>query len=144
MSFRAAFYKGTRPGLPGVYNHLVRKWERGPYSHCELIFSDGMSASASFEDKGVRFKAIDYTPENWDFIDLPPHLEGPARAWFEDHDGWSYDIRGNFHHVIGFIPASTKKKFCSSACAEALGMPTAWRFGPNALYAALWWNYRLA
>ena len=54
MTFSAAFYQGTRPGLPGLYNRLVRWLDRGEFSHCELVFGDGMSASASFMDHGVR------------------------------------------------------------------------------------------
>ena len=51
---KAAFYKGTRPGLQGIYSRAVRAIDRGPYSHCELVFSDGLSASASYIDGGVR------------------------------------------------------------------------------------------
>lgn len=43
----AAFYKSTRPGWTGLYNRIIRWWERGDYSHCELIFSDGLAASSS-------------------------------------------------------------------------------------------------
>lgn len=139
--FHAAFYRGTRPGLAGLYNWLVCKWERGEYSHCELVFSDGMSASASFMDKGVRFKQIEYTNTNWTAVPLPPELEAAARAWFEEHEGESYDLMGNLHMVIGFFPEARRKKFCSEALAAALGMPDAWRFGPNALAAALKWRY---
>ena len=52
---RTAFYKGTRPGWQGIYSRAVRVIDRGPYSHCELVFSDGLSASASYIDGGVRF-----------------------------------------------------------------------------------------
>ena len=40
---RAAFYKATRPALQGLYSRAVRFIERGPYSHCELAFGDGMA-----------------------------------------------------------------------------------------------------
>ena len=50
MSFQLALYKHTRPGLQGVYSRLVRLVDRGPYSHCELVFSNGLSASSSFID----------------------------------------------------------------------------------------------
>jgi len=136
--FRAAFYKGIRPGIAGIYSHAVQKWERGEYSHVELVFSDGMSASASFTDKGVRFKQIDYTKvEDWDFIELPAELEAGARQWFVDHDGEKYDLQGNFHLLIGFIPEDRNRKFCSEAAGYALGFPEAWRFGPNCLAAIL-------
>lgn len=44
---KAAFYKATRPGLQGIYSRAVRWIDRGPYSHSEPVFSDGLSASAS-------------------------------------------------------------------------------------------------
>lgn len=130
-------YKGTPSGVPGLYNRSVRAWENGPYSHGELVFSDDMSASASFMDKGVRFKRIEFNPDKWDFIDLPAHLESRARAWFIEHEGESYDLMGNLHLVIGFIPEGRRKKFCSEAMLAALGMRDSWRYGPNAAASIL-------
>ena len=85
---RAAFYRGTRPGLQGIYSRLVRWIDRGAYSHCELIFSDGMSGSASYIDGGVRLKRIDYDTDHWDVIDLPAdsNAERYAREWFESEE----------------------------------------------------------
>ncbi len=137
----AAFYRGTRPGVPGIYNRLVRRWERGDYSHCELIFSDGMSGSASFMDHGVRLKQIDYDSSRWDFLVLPDELETDARAWFEAHKGEPYDLMGNVHLVIGFFPHDSDHSFCSEALAESLGIMEAFRLGPNALYSVLLWRY---
>ncbi len=137
MTFQAAMYRGTPAGVKGIYNRSVRAWERGPYSHGELVFSDGQAASASFMDKGVRFKPIVFDPGRWDFIVLPNHLEDPARQWFEDHKGAKYDLMGNAHLVVGFIPHSDRRYFCSEAMAAALGIPDPWRFGPNALAAVL-------
>lgn len=134
---QAAFYKANRPGWAGLYNRAVRAWERGPYSHCELVFSDGVSASASFMDGGVRFKQIDFDPQYWDFIGLPDYLEKDAYLWFQNHEGESYDLMGNLHLIVGFVPEGRRKKFCSEAVASALGIPDAWRLGPNALYSAL-------
>lgn len=136
-TFRMAFYKGTRPGIPGIYNRLVRRRGRGKYSHVEIRFSDGLSASSSFEDGGVRFKPIAYNPAHWDFIDLPLAWEPFARAWFEAHEGERYDLRGNVHLTIGFIPHSSNRQFCSEACAAALGIAEPWRFEPNAIHAVV-------
>lgn len=136
-SFRVALYKGTRPGVPGIYNRAVRAWERGPYSHCEMIFSDGLAASSSFEDGGVRFKDIQFDTERWDFIGLPADLERSARDWFKDHEGEGYNLMGNVNHIVGFIPGSKGKSFCSEAVAASLGVPEPWRYGPNALASIL-------
>ncbi len=137
MAFRAVFYRGTRPGLAGLYNRLVRIIDHGQYSHCELIFSDGLAASASFLDSGVRFKRIDFSPGRWDFIDLNPAKETTARQWFTDHNGQPYDLRGNLRFVFGVVPESKKKWFCSEAVAAALGMDDPWRYGPNGLAVIL-------
>lgn len=133
----AAFYKGIRPGLQGIYSRAVRLVDRGPYSHCELVFSDGISASASWIDGGVRLKRIDYNPEHWDFIALPAHLEDAARQWFTDHEGRGYDLLGNLRFVFWMVRESDKDWFCSEAVGAALGMSEAWRLGPNGLAAAL-------
>lgn len=134
----AAFYKSTRPGLAGLYNRLVRWWERGPYSHCELIFSDGLAASSSYMDGGVRFKRIVFNPDNWDFIELPENFdESAARAWFVEHEGEPYDLRGNLSFALDFIPNDPSKSFCSKALGAALGIIESWRLGPNGLAAVL-------
>lgn len=66
---KLALYKSTRPGLPGLYNRLVRWWTDSEYSHCELVFSDGMCGSSSWLDGGVRLKRIELDPDHWDVID---------------------------------------------------------------------------
>jgi len=137
----AAFYKSTRPGLAGLYNRLVRWWERGKYSHVELIFSDGLAASSSYMDGGVRFKRIDFHPEHWDFIELPACLEPRARAWFIEHEGEPYDLMGNFKFVLDYMEDDASRSFCSKALGAAIGMLESWRFGPNGLYAILSFVY---
>lgn len=140
---KVAFYKATRPGLKGLYNRFVRWWERGPYSHCELVFPDGMSASSSFEDGGVRFKRIEYDPAKWDFIEVPWADGGAARRWFEAHEGKAYDLLGNVRFLFGPIQDGGDKSFCSEAVLDALcpedvfAIPEGWRFGPNAFAAVL-------
>jgi hypothetical protein len=137
MVMRAAFYKATRPGLAGIYNRLVRWWCRGPYSHCELVFSDGMAASASFFDGGVRTKRIDFDGERWDFVDLHGFDEAAARAWFDGHDGAAYDLIGDLGFVARPIQGGKRNWFCSEAVFAALGFADGWRFDPNSLHAVL-------
>lgn len=134
---KAAFYKGTRPGLAGIYNILVRWWTRSPYSHCELVFKDGQAASASFLDHGVRFKQISFDPDHWDMFDLPDRLEAKARAWFVIHDGDEYDLLGNAHFIIGPVGDEKAQWFCSEAIAAALGIPNPERYDPGTLASAI-------
>ena len=134
---KVAFYKGTRPGWQGIYSRAVRLIDRGPYSHAELVFSDGMSGSASYIDGGVRLKRIDYDDTHWDFIDLPPSLEPYARDWFESHVGAPYDLMGNVRFVLPWLSDSERGWFCSEALGAALGWKEPWRYGPNGLSALL-------
>ncbi|MFZ3001586.1 MAG: hypothetical protein WA071_14765 [Undibacterium umbellatum] len=132
-----AFYKGTRPGIAGIYNRLVRWWTKGPYSHCELVFADGMSASASYIDGGVRLKYIEYDSERWDIVKVPASLEPAARRWFREHLGDKYDLKGNFHFLVSAVGDDNGKWFCNEAIGAALGMSEPWRFDPNSFYAVL-------
>lgn len=124
--------------MAGIYNRLVRLIDRGPYSHCELIFSDGMAASASWMDGGVRFKEIDFDPGHWDFIPLPFEKEADARQWFVEHEGEPYDLPGNLRFLCGLVPESEDGWFCSEAKMAALGFTDPWRHGPNGTSAILW------
>ena len=137
MTLRAAFYKGTHAGLPGVYNRLVRWWTRSQYSHVELVFGTGQAASSSAMDGGVRFKPIEFDLDKWDFIELPDELALRAWSWFDDHEGQAYDLLGNLHFVISAVGDDKRKWFCSEAVAAALGMPDPARFDPGTLHAAL-------
>lgn len=137
---RIWFYKGTRPAFNGVYNRGIRIITKSVYSHAEIQFSDGMSASSSLEDGGVRFKAIDYNPDHWDYIELPDALfEEKARAWFIAHDGHKYDILGNIHFIFSVVGDDKYKWFCSEAIGTALGIPNAWRLDPGSLYQVVSW-----
>ena len=141
---KIAFYKGTHSGLPGVFNRLVRWWTRGPYSHCEAVFSEQdasgawLCASSSKMDGGVRIKFIDLSnTANWDVLDVPSADEQQAKAWFAAHIGCKYDVRGLFGSVIRRAEDDRNKYFCSEAVASSIGIDDAWRFDPNTFAAAI-------
>ncbi|WP_114968551.1 hypothetical protein [Rhodoferax ferrireducens] len=133
---KVAFYKSTRPGIAGIYNRLVRWWTRSPYSHAELIFSDGWAASSSFADGGVRFKRIDFDPAHWDFVEIDGNEAAP-RQWFHAHDGDLYDLWGNVGFVVGPVPDDPDKRSCAESIAAALGYAESWRYSPAILHSAL-------
>jgi len=139
MTFRAYFYRGTRPGIAGVANRLIRMRDHGPYSHMELCFSDGWSASSSLMDGGVRFRRIDYDPAKWDYIELPKELELGARMWFTYHQGQEYDWRADVCLAIGILAQSELAWMCSESCMVALGFDEkdAWRYSPNTAAATI-------
>ena len=135
---KIAFYKGTRPFPQSLFNMGVRWWTGGIYSHCEIVFSDGLSASSSFIDQGVRFKRIEYGEDNqWDILNLDQFDEAVTRQWFIDHEHEKYDVL----NLLGFLwkrrDGSKKKWTCSEACASALGLEEPWRYDPNSLYSML-------
>lgn len=134
---KIAFYKGTLPGWRGWVSRLIRFTERGRYSHCEVVFSDGLCASASWYDGGIRFKRIDFNPEHWDFVEVPWADEAAAHAWFSEHLLCGYDLKGSLGILFRPVRHHGGRWFCSEAAAAALGVPQAWRFGPNALAAML-------
>lgn len=107
MKVVLALYKNQAPGW-GSYatfdrlsrfvggSFIDKKWVPGKYSHCELVLpieGKWASFSSSFRDGGVRFKEIDYTTGNWDFIELDRTYEEiiKIQARFELVEGCKYD-----------------------------------------------------
>jgi hypothetical protein len=132
--FRLAMYKGKG----NLFNALIRFWDSGAYSHCELVFSDGVCASASYrDDQRVRGKEIYLDMNHWDFVDLPPELEWKARMFFYSTEGAGYDLIGQLRFLASPLHGQQDKYWCSEWIAAALGMKDPWRYGPNGLYAAI-------
>lgn len=137
-----AFYKGQQKGLTKLYSGLTKLLDRGPYDHCEFVFSNGSSASASFLDKGVRFKDIGYsTLGSWDFLPLPAHLELAAYAWAQKHKGAPYDLWGNLRFATNFAQDTAENWFCSEAIMAMLGVPEPYRYGPSGCATALQFHF---
>lgn len=134
---KIAFYKGTLRGRAGWFSRLARWADQGRYSHCEVVFSDGMCASASWYDGGVRFKKIAFNSLNWDVVELnfTPEAEAKVREWFKRHEGRPYDLRGSLGVVFRPFGQGRRGWFCSEAVAASLGFAEPWRIGPNLLAA---------
>jgi len=114
---KAAFYKGKHR----LFNKLVSVWDRGLYSHMELVYEDNSAASSSFMDSGVRFKHIEFNGSNWDFIELPRELfdESISRTWFENHLGYKYDFLGLIRFAFGPIKQSSFFGGCAQLLPQA-------------------------
>lgn len=92
------------------------------YSHCEIVFSDGICASASSRDGGVRFKRI-ILDDHWDVFHLNTDIdENKIKYWFSLHEDNLYDWPGAIASVIGINLSTENKKYCSFACAAVLGL----------------------
>lgn len=132
----AAFYKGRMSGPRGVFNSATCWWLRGPYSHCEWVFSDGLCGSASLVDRGVRLKRIALDPTKWDVWPVDVN-EAQVRAWFEAHEGDPYDVLGVAGFVARVLGHSKRRRFCAEAMAESAGYVDPWRFDPCSLASVL-------
>ena len=116
---RIAFYKA-----PGTwFDTVIRWWTRSPYSHCELVFSNGLWFSSSPRDGGTRFKNIDADPDTWDFIEIPLSQvqEQTVYEFCLAEDGCRYDWIGIlFTQVIPLSFYNPWWWFCSEVCVAAL------------------------
>lgn len=79
-------------------------------------------------DGGVRGKDIDMPAEKWRIYEID---EDPSKVgvYLKEHDDCKYDALG----LLGFIvtrriTGSRRKKFCSEAGAEIIGLDDPWRY----------------
>lgn len=137
---QVAFYKGRKR----LFNRLAAWWQRGPYSHVELVLgydSTGAAicASSSMMDGGVRVKHMRLDPAHWDLVDVDAPVQH-AWGWLNEHEGAGYDYLGLLGFIARAIGHNPSRFVCSEAVAEMLGIPDGWRFDPCSLYAALAWR----
>lgn len=137
---KLAMYKGPAKGLLPNLAHLaicLRSFSK--YSHCEIVFTEpningyAVCASSSWRDGGVRFKSIKLDSGHWDLIDLPGYDVEYAKAWFDNHIGKKYDVKGLLFFILPIRLESRNKYFCSEACAAALKLKKAFKLYPAKL-----------
>lgn len=113
------------------FNALVRRWQRSPYSHTELVWprGDGLWAcwSSSVSDGGVRCKVMVLNPAHWQLWAIPGDAAA-AKQWFAQREGQGYDLLG----LLGFAwrpwQGRHDRWWCSEACAAAVGATEPWRW----------------
>lgn len=140
---KVAFRKAAK----SWYSFVIRLYTRGPFSHCELVFSDGQCFSSQ-EGEGSRFKLIDLKPAEWDLVDVltDERVESQVRAFCESEKGCEYDWRGI---SFSFLPIPIgwqhpDKWFCSEICTAGLQVAGYMRgytpasVSPNQLYKCLY------
>jgi hypothetical protein len=139
---RIASYKTNRPGFQGLFNRAVRWGLRIPYSHNELVFSDGVCGSCSFLDKGPRLKLIDLDPAHWDIRELAPVYQArevQARRWFEVEASRPrpqrirYSLRLLWTYPFPWLPISVpdNEEVCCTAIMLALGIEHHRKYDPH-------------
>lgn len=121
---KVAFYKGNC----SLLDKLVRLVTCSRFSHCELVFSDGLLCSDGWmfgaaPGEGARYKhlsAIDC--DDYEFVTVPiSALDELAISLFcRDEEGDGYDYPGVFRFLLPWVSESPDKWFCSELCAAAL------------------------
>ena len=92
------------------------------YSHCELVFSNGMCATSSVRDGGIRMK-MHNIDDHWDSYDLVGNFdEDTITYWFSINSNDTYDWLGAIGSLFHIDLTSEDKKFCSYSCAISLGI----------------------
>lgn len=123
MVLRLAFYKAK---YGTWHDKLISILTCGPYSHVEIIFTDGMWYSSSPRDGGVRYKEIKPMLDHWDFINIKydsklyQMLENKIREWCNSQLGRKYDWTGALMYRWLNTNRKTDKWFCSNLCTTAL------------------------
>jgi hypothetical protein len=142
---KVAFYKGTRPGLQSIFSVVARFCTRSKYSHAEIVFSNGDSASSSYIDNGVRIltgeKRIDFSNGKWDLVEFDPAKFGKTERqildWFDISEGQPYDLFGMLSCAAPIFGNNDGEYMCSESIAHALGFSDAWRYSPPLLHSVL-------
>ena len=119
MTLKIAFYKAHN----GNYlDKTISVLTISKYSHCEIVFSDGVCASSSSRDGGIRFKQITLGA-HWDVYEvIGDYDEAAIRYWFTLHSDDAYDWWGAVGSLFCVDWTSEDYKFCSYACASVLGL----------------------
>jgi len=120
---------------------LVQKGKYKQVTHCEAILAehdDGSVTigSSSLRDGGVRTKRCFLTPENWLIMDVPRWDANKAAAWFAEHDGEKYDLRGAFASWLPISWSGYNEWFCNESVASSVDIESPEIFGP-AQFAAI-------
>jgi hypothetical protein len=119
---KLAFKKADK----GLMDWAITEWTGGPYTHCAIIFSDGVwYESAPF--KGCHF--VYYTEDStWTYVDiaLTVEEENVIRIFCKSKEGSDYDWTGVVLSQILPLSINDPKRFyCSeiiTICLHLIGL----------------------
>lgn len=139
------------------FDKLIRWWTsplkkmfngewKDSFSHCEILFSDGVMFSASQYENSTRFRRHSYSSDSWKYVNTyaTKVQEARVRTFCNSIEDSEYDYMG----ILGFIfpvKDSERRWFCSEVCTFALQKAsmvedlTASKTSPNRLYKELVW-----
>jgi hypothetical protein len=130
---KVAFYKGKKR----FFNKFVSWWTNGPYSHVEIVLSNGYSYSSSYADCGVRKKKIAFKSKEWDFIYINTENEFIVKERINKMLYNGFDTLGLLSFVFRRGKYVKNKVFCSEFVMSVLGYRDSFRFDPNTCYVTL-------
>lgn len=132
-----------RANYSNWFGKQIARFTKGEFSHVEIMFSDGLCFSSVSEEKGVRIKEMEVTPEEWEIIDIGhKDIEGQVKEYCMQFVGKKYDWLG----ILGFILSpiydriygKPEKYYCSEIVTEVLCkfdiIECYQRISPNELY----------
>ncbi len=112
------FWKGGH----SIEDRLIRCFSRGPYSHCELLFSDGnrFGVSSAY-DARYLLDPQGWNPNDWDCIGVRGGNEAAVRAFCDGQVGAKYDWLGvAFSIVLPRGRQTADNWFCSELSIRGL------------------------
>lgn len=138
-----------RKHAPGALAALIRLWTRSPYSHCEIVFTDGSWFSS--DPTGTRHTRFlvpgpAINPADYDTVAVPmtDADESRMREWCVGEAGCAYDWLGIFFsQLINFGWHTRNRYFCGEVCTAALqvgGLPFSLqpqRYAPGDLFTSI-------
>lgn len=134
---KAAFYYAC---YGNTWDRVVSMGTNGPFSHVELVFSNGQWFSSSPRDGGVRFKRIIPFINHWVFVDVSRFDEDEMYKRAQKYIGRKYDWVGVLPPPGIFMPG---RSFCSDVVTLVL-RGGGWKektwskaINPNKLYQLL-------
>src|SRR5579885_702873 len=102
---------------PNPVSLTIAGWTGGPYSHVELVFSNGDSFSSDFRDGGVRIaKGIDFSSPVWECVEVKPNSEPAIRKWAEKQCGKPFDWRYILAFVCPWVKVGAPKSWGCAEC----------------------------
>lgn len=134
-----ASYKGTRPGLAGVFNRLIRFFDKSSYSHSELTVGNPFTSevdcySSSISEGGVRVKKMKLNKERWTIQHVSWVTEEDVKEAYERTKGMGYDYVGALSVKVSLLKQIKNRFFCNEWCGKVMGIDQPWRYSPGGLF----------
>jgi hypothetical protein len=123
---KIAFYKGNSDSsfISRVKDFLIRKWTKGPYSHCEIVLEENWYSADSRNNIVRKESESNINPQDkWDYLKflISEESSEQLKTFFEKEEGKKYDWKGIiFSQILPLKKHDHDKWFCSELCVHLL------------------------